>query len=127
MRRPPVQDNHYWLVPRVVVLYKFYCIRVRLLGLGLKLGWKLLFPMEICKKVIIMPFIPFSKNAEITQSFQCMNIRIKSGLHFPAFGLNMERYGVLATYQLLKIQNIGIFCWLSFFFLYIYIYIFLSS
>ena len=69
-----------------------------------------------------MLFIPFSKNAEITQSFQCMNIRIYSGLHFPAFGLNMERYGVLATYQLLEIQNVGIFCWLSFFFFFFFFF-----
>ena len=71
-----------------------------------------------------MLFIPFSKNAEITQSFQSMNIRIYSGLHFPAFGLNMERYGVLATYQLSKIHNIGIFCWLSFFFSFSFFFFF---
>ena len=25
VRKPPVQDNHFWVVPRVVVLYKFNC------------------------------------------------------------------------------------------------------
>ena len=26
IRRPPFQDDHFWLVPRVVVLYRFDCI-----------------------------------------------------------------------------------------------------
>ena len=49
-----------------------------------------------------MLFIPFSKNAEITHSSQCVkSVRIRrySGQHFPAFGLNMERYGVSLRIQ----------------------------
>ena len=36
IRQPPVQDNQFWVVPRVAVLYRFDCIKIQASGLSIK-------------------------------------------------------------------------------------------